>query len=81
MLIYKIFIFSILQLLKGEILVKNRNVKEVRLLKDIKETPEQRHARVVAEGGRFQSRKIEMKTRYNRNSKGHKVDLRRASDF
>ena len=61
--------------------MKNRNVKEVRMLKDIKETPEQRRARVVAEGGRFQSRTIEMKTRYNRNSKGHKSDLRRACDF
>ena len=50
-----------------------------KLLKSIKETPEQRHARVVAEGNRFRSRTVEMKTRYDRNR--FKANQRRAKDF
>ena len=45
-------------------------------LNSIKETPEQRYDRVVAEGNRFRSRTVEMKTRYDRNR--NKATLRTA---
>ena len=47
-------------------------------LNSIKETPEQRHDRVVAEGNRFCSRTVPMKgkNQYDRNRK--KEEMRRA---
>lgn len=58
-----------------------KNKSTQKLLKSIKETPEQRHARVVAEGNRFRSRTVEMKTRYDRNSKSNRADLRQGTNF
>lgn len=54
-----------------------------KLLKAIKETPEQRHERVVAEGNRFRSRTVPMKgkNQYDRNSKVNRAALRSATDF
>ena len=52
-------------------------------LNSIKETPEQRHDRVVAEGNRFCSRTVPMKgkNQYARNSRRNKADLRRAQCY
>ena len=49
-------------------------------LNSIKETPEQRHDRVVAEGNRFCSRTVPMKgkNQYNRNSRRTKSEMQRA---
>jgi hypothetical protein len=52
-------------------------------LKYYKETPEQRHERVVAEGNRFRARTVPMKgkNQYSRNSRREKNNMPHARDY
>lgn len=56
---------------------KTENQKTQQLLRSTKETPEQRRARVVAEGGRFRPRTVPMRGPNQHDRRGDKARLRR----
>ena len=58
-------------------MVKKDKLTQKRL-NSIKETPKQRHDRVVAEGNRFRSRTVPMKGKNQFDRNRNKADLRRA---